>query len=109
MTTTSVERGPQQIVCVTTEHPHRHIVSVGIGGWAATPTRKLSVARVRAAIAAGQTFFTYSQSTQQAALVHAATCDKEGCTVETLRSAADAVWDNDLDSLAACPVSIGRH
>jgi hypothetical protein len=94
---------PRQIVCVTTEHPHRHILSVGVGGWSSAPTVRLTVGQVRAALSAGEVFYTYSPSTQKTALVDPDTCKATGCTVKTIRSAPDAVWDNNLDNLAVCP------
>src|SRR5450759_1821994 len=61
------ERTPPRarIVCVTTEHPHRHIVSVGIGGEPVAPFTTLVVAEVRAALAAGTAFYTLSSSTEK--------------------------------------------
>lgn len=91
-----------RIVCVKTEHPHRHIVSVGIGSVQGVPMITKSVTAVRAAIDAGDSFETYSPSTGKLAKVKKDTCGKSGCTVLTIRSAADAVMDNNLDNLAVC-------
>ncbi|HZM54489.1 MAG TPA: hypothetical protein VFC03_05625, partial [Acidimicrobiales bacterium] len=103
-------RAPKRIVCVTTEQTHRHIVnahphvvSVGIGETANAPRETVTVERVRDAIAAGDSFYTYSPSAQKVAFVHNATCEVPGCKVETIRSDADAVADNNLDNLAICP------
>src|ERR1035437_7964044 len=95
------ERTPPRarIVCVTTVHPHRHIVSVGIGGEPVAPFTTLVVAEVRAALAAGTAFYTLSPSTGKEAQVRRAdTCAFEGCHVATIRSVSDAVADNNLDN-----------
>ena len=92
-----------QIVCANTEHPHRHITSVGIGGKASAPATRLTVTQVRAAIDKGDTFYTVSPSTGKIALVLKDTCTKGGgCGYRTIRSVADAVTDNNLDNLGAC-------
>ncbi len=104
-------RTPRRIVCVTSGHhshrhianAHQHLVSVGIGGTAAAPGEILTVEQIRDAIAAGESFYTYSASTQRVAFVHSATCQVRGCNVETIRSNGDAVADNNLDNLAPCP------
>jgi hypothetical protein len=98
------ERTPPRarIVCVTTVHPHRHIVSVGIGGEPVAPFTTLVVAEVRAALAAGTAFYTLSPSTGKEAQVRADTCAVEGCPAATIRSVSDAVADNNLDNLPTC-------
>ena len=96
-------RTPTRIVSVTIEHTHRHIVSFGIGGTAAAPRQTLTVEEIRDAIAAGESFYTYSPSAQKVAFVHRTTCEVPGCKVETIRSNGDAVADNNLDNLATCP------
>ena len=104
-------RTPKRIVCVTRGHrthrhivdAHQHLVSVGIGGTAAAPGETLTVEQIRDAIAAGESFYTYSASTQRVAFVHNATCQVRGCNVETIRSNGDAIADNNLDNLATCP------
>ena len=103
-------RTPTRIVSVTIEHTHRHIVnahrhivSFGIGGTAAAPRQTLTVEEIRDAIAAGESFYTYSPSAQKVAFVHRANCEVPGCKVETIRSNGDAVADNNLDNLATCP------
>lgn len=104
-------RTPRRIVCVTSGHhthrhianAHQHLVSIGIGGTAAAPGEILTVEQIRDAIAAGESFYTYSASTQRVSFVHSATCQVRGCNVETIRSNGDAVADNNLDNLAPCP------
>jgi hypothetical protein len=91
-----------RIVCVKSEHPHRHIVSVGIGDSAGTPMITKSVDAVRRDIDAGDVFETYSPSTGKLAKVKKDSCGKEGCQVNTIRSNADAVADNNLDNLPVC-------
>lgn len=94
---------PREIVCVTTEHPHRHIVTVGIGGLAASPLTTMTVKEVRDALTAGEIFYTWSPTANKVALVHKHTCKEPLCTVKTIRSASDAVSDNNLDHLTVCP------
>jgi hypothetical protein len=50
-------------------------------------------------LADGDTFNTHSPSTDKVADVHKYVCEVQGCTVDTLRSAPDAVSDNNLDNL----------
>jgi hypothetical protein len=88
-TSTSVK-----ITCVKTEHPHRHIVSVEAGGITYT------VNEVIDKLAAGWTFYTVSPVTNDVVLVHKYKCWQ--CDVTTLKSAADAVTDNNLDNLPVC-------
>ena len=92
-----------RIVCVTTQHPHRHIISVGVGETAASPGQTMTTATVRSKIDAGDAFETYSPSTSKTAKVEKDTCNISGCTVATIRSTPDAVTDNNLDNLAVCP------
>jgi len=90
-----------RIVCVNTEHPHRHITNVGTGN-PAMADRMWTVAEVRAALAKGETFDTISPSTGKRAEVHADDCKEPDCTVKTIRSVGDTVTDNNLDNLRAC-------
>jgi hypothetical protein len=92
-----------RIVCVKTEYPHRHIVSVGVGGTAASPDQTVSVASVRSRIDSGDMFETCSPSTGKTAEVHKDTCKEADCSIQTIRSASDAVADNNLDNLSVCP------
>jgi hypothetical protein len=92
-----------RIVCVKTQHPHRHIVSVGVGGTSGAPSKTMTTKEVRDKITAGDTFETYSPSTGKKAEVKKDTCGKDGCKVETIRSKSDAVKDNNLDNLSICP------
>jgi hypothetical protein len=77
-------------------HAHRHIVKVGNEGGSFT------VEQARAAIAAGDRLFTVSPSTGRQANVERYTCPSP-CGYQTLRSAPDAVKDNNLDNLPNCP------
>ena len=102
-------RTPTRIVCITREHAHRHvanahrhIVSVGISGTADAPRETLTVKQIRDAIAAGESFYTYSPSQQKVTFVHSVTCEVPGCRFETIRSDTDAVADNNLDNLDIC-------
>ena len=93
----------QKIVCVKTEHPHKHIISVGVGGTSSAPTETMTVKAVRDKIDAGDTFETHSASTGKDAKVLKDTCKEPNCTVETIRSHSDAIADNNLDNLPTCP------
>jgi hypothetical protein len=92
-----------RIVCVTTLAPHRHIISAGTGDNPTAPSTTYTVSKVRSMIDGGETFHTVSPSTGAKAAVRKDTCPEPRCTVATIRSAADAVTDNNLDYLAACP------
>jgi hypothetical protein len=94
-----------RIVCVKTEHPHRHIVSVGVGDNPRVPAARYTVATVRSMIDKGDAFYTESPSTRKTANVKKDTCGKgsPACPVLTIRSHADAVTDNNLDNLSTCP------
>jgi len=92
-----------RIVCVTTQHPHRHIISVGVGGNDRNPSRRLTIAEVRRMIDSGDTFYTQSPTTERRARVHKDTCKEPFCMVATIRSSADAIRDNNLDYLPGCP------
>ena len=92
-----------RIVCVKTQHPHRHIVSVGVGASATAPVQMMTMATVRYRIDNGDIFETYSPSTRETATVWKDTCKETGCPFNAIRSHADAVADNNLDNLPACP------
>jgi len=102
MTMATVSK-PQHIFCVATREPHKHIVSVGIGGSHAAPAKTMTVGEVRSAIAAGDVFYTVGATSGKVAIVRNDICKAYGCTVQTLRSGADAVADNNLDNLAVHP------
>lgn len=73
---------------------HEHIEWVGVRD----ETRPLSVSDVYRLMDAGHRFYTVSPSTGAVALVEKFHCYH----VDTIRSAADAVADNNLDNLRAC-------
>jgi uncharacterized protein DUF3892 len=91
-----------RIVCVETEHPHRHIIAVGVGNDPAAADSRLTVAQVRAAIYNGQRFYTQSPSTGQTADVEPYDVVVNGRTIHTIRSSPDAIYDNNLDNLRVC-------
>jgi hypothetical protein len=93
-----------RIVCVKTEHPHRHIVSVGTGTDPKAPTSTYTVATVRRMIDSGDEFYTADpDDLTKTAKVKKDDCNIDGCTVATIRSHADATTKNNLDNLAVCP------
>jgi hypothetical protein len=91
-----------RILCVDTEHPHRHITRVGTGTKADECSRTWTVEEVRAALEAGDRFYTISPTTWREADVRADNCNIDGCLIETVRSKADAIMDNDLDNMPSC-------
>jgi hypothetical protein len=95
-----------RIVCtiqvpVTQPHDHAHIVRVGTGSLFDHYSRQLTVAEVYAAIDSGDEFYTFGVTSGTSAAVHKYRCPH--CHFDTLRSAPDAVKDNNLDSLPTCP------
>lgn len=86
-----------QITCVNKRSHltgHDHIEWVGVAG----EPNPVSVGDVYRLMDAGHRFYTVSPSTGAVALVEKFYC----CRVDTLRSAADAVRDNNLDNLSSC-------
>lgn len=89
-----------QIVCVERAAGHGHITHVGISGLPGVWT----VAQVRGCISRGNAFYTVSPATRAVAGVEPYDAVHQGQTVETIRSAPEAVHDNSLDHLQACRV-----
>lgn len=87
-----------QIVCVERAAAHGHITHVGLSGLPGVWT----VAQVRGSIARGNAFYTVSPTTRKVAGVEPYDAVHLEQTIETIRSAADAVEDNNLDNLQAC-------
>jgi hypothetical protein len=90
------------ISCVNTEHPHSHIVSavvLKLLGNEYGDREMLEVHDIVAMMISGDTFNTYSPSTDKTADVHQFVCDIDGCKTVTLRSDPDVVADNNLDNL----------
>jgi hypothetical protein len=88
-----------RIVCVDHKKPitHEHIVSVGLssdGKATDASGAPQSVADVRAAIRAGNRYYTIGLSSGRTADVEPFDC---ACGYKTIRSKADAVPDNNLD------------
>ena len=90
------------IDCVTSENLHSHIVSARVRKWNGTTyedASMMTVTTVRSKITDGDLFQTYSISAKKFAKVNKDTCHASGCTVNTIRSEADAVADNNLDNM----------
>ncbi|MHB1497632.1 MAG: DUF3892 domain-containing protein [Acidimicrobiales bacterium] len=83
-----------------TAHGHEHIT--GVGASAGDKTAYWTVQDVRKAIKSGDIFYTVSPGTSKIALVERYTCKVGNREVKTIRSAADATKENNLDNLAAC-------
>src|SRR5206468_2788659 len=91
-----------RIVC-TEQEPldqpttHAHIVAVGTGDDPDRATTRWTLDQVLAAMDRGDVFFTRGKSTGKVALVEKYVCSR--CRRTYIRSAADAVSDNNLDNL----------
>lgn len=92
-----------RITCVTSKYAqggtHKHILTAGTTAPGTGLRQNWTVAEIRIALKNGSSFYTQSPSSGAVATVHADTC----CGVETIRSGADAVTDNNLDDLPTCP------
>lgn len=96
---------PYRIICtrqlpVSNPTSHAHITHVGTGATTANYELLWTVQQVFDAMARGEKFYTVSPSTGKIASVTRVKCPR--CTHDVLRSAADAVTDNNLDSLPKC-------
>ena len=97
-----------RIVC-TEQEPfsqpttHAHIVAVGSGNDPDKADTRWTLDEVLGAMDRGNRFYTVSPTTDKIALVEKYTCDK--CWRTFIRSAPDAVRDNNLDSLRRCRFS----
>lgn len=94
-----------RIVCTTQEPAylpttHAHIVAVGTGAQADHATQQWTLQQVLNAIDAGTEFYTQGQYSGAVARVVPVACGK--CGHRIIRSTADAVYDNNLDSLRRC-------
>jgi hypothetical protein len=87
-----------QITCADRLDAHEHITHVGINGEHGTWT----VDYVRRLIRKGSTFFTVSPSTHHRAGVSEYDAVHAGRTIETIRSAREAIPENNLDNLGTC-------
>lgn len=91
-----------RIVCVETQHPHRHIHHVGTGTDPGSANVRWTVGEVRSALRGGHRFYTYSPSTGLTADVEPYDVWTSGGWIYTIRSSPDAVRDNNLDNLRTC-------
>ena len=94
-----------RIVCTNQEPVHQpkthaHIVAVGTGADATKADRRWSLAEVILAIDRGDTFYTQGVNSGKVARVEKSVC--AFCPKTHIRSSADAVMDNNLDSLRTC-------
>lgn len=85
---------------VSAPKTHAHIVRVGIGDNPAAADEAMTLAQVLNAIDAGDTFYTKGTTSGKVAEVDAVPCAH--CGHRVIRSRADAVSDNNLDSLRTC-------
>lgn len=77
-----------------------HIVAVGVGDDPNTAVRRLTLDEILAAMDLADIFYTRGTTSDKVALVEKTTCTR--CDRVYIRSAADAVTDNNLDSLRRC-------
>ena len=76
------------------------IVSVGIGDDPSKAIEKLPLGEVLRQMEQGVIFYTKGETSGKVALVHKYYCPR--CGAFHIKSAPDAVWDNNLDSLRYC-------
>ncbi len=95
----------KRIVC-TEQEPvfrppqHAHIVAVGIGNDPGSASERLTLAEVLQQIASGVIFYTIGATSGKTAYVEPFRCT--WCGRVFIRSRADSVKDNNLDSLRYC-------
>jgi hypothetical protein len=94
-----------RIVCTDQEPAylppsHAHIVAVGIGPNAGRAENRMTLTEVLTALDQGHVFYTYGEQSGRTALVRKAACPH--CGRDIIKSAPDAVHDNNLDSLRYC-------
>ena len=95
----------KRIVC-TEQAPYGHppasarIVAVGVGDDPQSASERLTVKEVVAAMDRGDVFYTRGERSNTVALVETYWCVQ--CSGYHIRSVADAVTDNNLDSLRYC-------
>lgn len=77
---------------------HGRIIAIGTGDDVDQAGRRWTVAETYAALDAGHTFHVISPTTRKKSWVGKYTVNG----IPTLRSYADKVWDNNLDSLRGC-------
>jgi 23S rRNA-/tRNA-specific pseudouridylate synthase len=91
-----------RIVCAERREAHEHITHVGTGADGDRADQQWAVTEVRRALANGDRFYTISPSTGRTADVRAYDAHVNGRIVQTIRSAPDAVHDNNLDYIRVC-------
>lgn len=95
----------KRIICTRQSAPskagHGHILDVGIGTRADQYDYREDVSTVRMNILAGQLYYTQGKTSGKQARVERFDC---WCGIKTIKSAPDAVADNNLDSLPTCSV-----
>lgn len=94
-----------RIVCTEQEPAsqppqHAHIVAVGIGNTSDRYTQRLTLTQVIQMIDRGERFYTVGSQSGKTAWVEKYYCPH--CRQYHIKSAADAVRDNNLDNLPYC-------
>jgi hypothetical protein len=81
---------------------HAHIVSIGVGNTTDHYNQRFSLQEVIKMIDRGDQFYTVGQQSGKTARVEKFVCSH--CRQYHIRSSADAVHDNNLDSLPYCKI-----
>lgn len=94
-----------RIVCteqepVSNPPKHAHIVAVGIGADSNQAEKRMTLGEVITALDRGEIFYTVGGKSKKTAKVEKYVC--QHCRRTHIRSTADAVQDNNLDSLRYC-------
>jgi hypothetical protein len=79
---------------------HAHIVSVGVGTTSDHYSQRFSLQQVIQMLDSGNLFYTVGPKSGKTARVEKCVCSH--CRLYHIKSAADAVEDNNLDSLPYC-------
>jgi hypothetical protein len=80
-------------------HAHAHVIIVGTEK-SAGYSKLWTITQVYNAMDQGDTFFTCGEKSKKTAAVQKHNCPH--CEVKTLRSAPEAIQDNNLDNLPTC-------
>lgn len=96
-----------RIICTNQEPAsqppkHAHIVAVGVGNTTDHYDQRFSLAQVLQKMENGDSFYTLGPRSGKTAMVERYYCSY--CQRHHIKSAADAVEDNNLDSLPNCRI-----
>lgn len=94
-----------RIVCTEQEPAaspptNAHIVAVGVGNEPGRASSRMTLSEVIASMDQGNVFYTQGERSGQVALVHKVWCPQRRHMI--IKSAPDAVHDNNLDGMRYC-------